>query len=63
MKNKTSEAKLAANKRWAEKNKARKQYINRRSIARSFIRDDAVGTDLDELEALIQERRQTLAQK
>lgn len=54
---KVSEAKLAANKRWAEKNKARKQYINRRSIARSFIRDLATPDDLDELEKLIEERQ------
>ena len=46
-----------ANKRWAEKNKEHKKYLNYRSTSRSFIRKLATEDDLNELEQLIQERR------
>lgn len=52
-KNRLSKARAAANKRWDEKNRARKQYLNRRSTARSFIQKDATPEDLTELENLI----------
>lgn len=52
-----SEAQKKANKKWDEKNKARKLYINKRSTARSFIKKLATSDDLDELQQLIDERR------
>ncbi|KRN50127.1 hypothetical protein IV71_GL000910 [Fructobacillus fructosus KCTC 3544] len=45
-----------ANKRWAEKNKEHKKYLNYRSTSRSFIRKLATEEDLKELAFLIEER-------
>lgn len=53
----TTTAQNEANKRWAEKNKEHKKYLNYRSTSRSFIRKLATDDDLNELEQLIQERR------
>lgn len=55
-----SESQKRANKKWDEANKERKAYINKRSTARSFIRNKATLEDLDELTYLIQERRNML---
>ncbi|HIZ96375.1 MAG TPA: hypothetical protein H9803_06700 [Candidatus Ligilactobacillus excrementavium] len=52
-----SEAQKKANKKWDQKNKDRKAYINKRSAARSFIKKLATTEDLDELQQLIGERR------
>ena len=49
-----------ADKKWYEKNKKHKQYLNYRSTSRSFIRNKATEEDLLELENLIAERRKTL---
>lgn len=49
-----------ATNRWRAKNKEHTQYLNTRSTARSFIRNRATAEDLDELEALIAERRNEL---
>ena len=53
-------AQTEANKRWQEKNKERNRYLTRRSTARNFIKKEAISEDLDELEALIAERRKNL---
>ena len=52
-----SDAQKKASKKWDEKNKVRKLYINKRSTARSFIKKLATAEDLDELQQLIDERR------
>ena len=46
-----------ADRRWSEKNRERRNYLSKRSSARSFIRNWATEEDLDELTALIEERR------
>jgi hypothetical protein len=52
----------AAQKRAADKYRAkhkdRIQYLNRRSVARNFIKNMATQDDLDELQRLIDQRRQ-----
>ena len=35
---KLSEARERANKKWDDNNKQRKQYINKRSVARNFVK-------------------------
>lgn len=49
-----------ANKRWQSKNKEYSNYLKSRSTARSFIKNKAKKEDLDELEALIIERRKSM---
>jgi len=55
-KNKQTEA----NKKWQAKNKERAKYLSDRSRARSFIRNQAVIEDLEELRKLIEEREKLL---
>ena len=55
-----SESQKRANKKWDEVNKERKAYINKRSTARSFVKNLATLEVLDELTQLIQERRNML---
>ena len=47
----------AADRRWSEKNRDHRNYLSKRSSARSFIRNWATEEDLDELAAMIAERR------
>lgn len=54
---KNIEDQMAADKRWAEKNKEHRSYLSGRTSARSFIRNRATHEDLIELEALITERK------
>ena len=59
----TKEAQTEATKRWLEKspdNKAHRNYLNRRSNARGFIRTMATAEDLEELKQLISEREKNL---
>lgn len=49
-----------ADKKWYDKNKEHKQYLNYRSTSRSFIRNKVTEEDLDELEMLIEGRRKSL---
>lgn len=49
-----------ADKKWYKENKEHKQYLNYRSISRSFIRNKATAEDLEELEILIKERREQI---
>jgi hypothetical protein len=49
-----------ANKKWQEKNKEHAKYLSNRSRARSFIRNQATVEDLEELQALLDERKALL---
>lgn len=53
-------AQTEANKKWQEKNKERAKYLSDRSRARSFIKNKALLEDLEELEKLIQNRKNDL---
>lgn len=55
------DAQNEANKRWAQNNKEHKKYLSYRTYARSFIRKLATDDDLNELEALIAEKRTSTA--
>lgn len=52
---KVSESKRRANNKWDQKNKERKQYINKRSVARNFIKN-MEDEDVPEFKKLIEER-------
>lgn len=52
---KVSESKRKANDRWDKKNKERKQYINRRSVARNFIKN-MEDEDVPEFKKLMEKR-------
>lgn len=62
-KGKYTKAKAKANRKWDEANKERKQYINQRSVAKSFIRKKATLEDLEALKELIKEKETKLAKK
>lgn len=49
-----------AQKKWSDKNRAKKNANTRRSNAKRFIREDATLEELEELQALIEERKTTL---
>lgn len=51
----------SADRRWAEKNRAHRNYLSKRSTARSFVRNDAEKEDLEELMEMIEERLKGLA--
>ena len=53
-------AQQKATKRWNKQNREHRNYLSKRSSARSFIRNHATGSDLNELEELIAERRNRL---
>ena len=57
---KLTDARIKANKKWDDKNKDRKAYINKRSTAKNFILKLATAEDLDNMEKYIQERRNEL---
>ena len=57
---KITEARAKANKKWDEKNKARKLYINKRSSAKCFILNLATEEDLANIEEYVAERRKQL---
>ncbi|WP_346877101.1 MULTISPECIES: hypothetical protein [unclassified Clostridium] len=59
MNNKTS-TQTEANKKWQQKNKEYSNYLKSRSTSRSFIKNKATLEDLEELEKLIEERREQL---
>lgn len=56
----TIEQQTAADKRYREKNKEHRNYLSYRSTARSFIRNKATIEDLEELQKLINERKDSL---
>ena len=47
-------AQQRATKKWNEKNKERRNYLSKRSAARSFIRNHATQEDLLELKEIIE---------
>ena len=53
---KTSSYNPDADKKWAEKNRDHRNFLSKRSTARSFIRNDADKEDLEELKDMIEER-------
>lgn len=55
-----TEAQRRARNKWNKKNKAKQKIYNYRSNAKSFIKDFATNKDIEELEKLLQERKQTL---
>lgn len=63
MEKKTSDAQIAASRRWEKKNPEHARYMSARRQARSFIRNHATEEDLQELEGLIEEKRQALSEK
>lgn len=54
---KVSEAQKRASRKWDHKNKSRRQYINRKSTARNFIKKEATKEDIDELKDLLKNRK------
>lgn len=55
-----SEARKEANKKWDNNNKERMKYLRYRSYTKTFINKLSTVEDLDELAALIEERRKEL---
>lgn len=51
------DAQTKATKKWNEQNREHRNYLSKRSSARSFIRKYATEEDLDELESLIKEKK------
>lgn len=54
------DAQQKATKKWNKNNREHRNYLSKRSSARSFIRNHASNSDLSELEELITERRDAL---
>lgn len=52
---KNIEDQLEADKRWIEKNKEHRNYLSKRGVARSFIRNNATKEDLDDLMETLKE--------
>ncbi|EPY2281822.1 hypothetical protein [Clostridium sporogenes] len=52
-----------ANQNWEKKNREYASYLKSRSSARSFIRNKASVEDLEELQKLIEERKELLKQE
>ncbi len=55
-----SEARKKANKKWDNNNKERMKYLRYRSYTKTFVNKLSTVEDLDELSALIEERRKEL---
>lgn len=53
-------AQTKATKKWNENNREHRNYLSKRSSARSFIRNHATMDDLNELEELIKEKKEAL---
>lgn len=53
---KLSEARIKANKKWDEKNKAKRKLYLYRSHAKTFVREIASDDDLKELRKIIDEK-------
>lgn len=53
-----SESQKKANQKWDQENREKKNYIVKRSVARNFIKKIATDEDIEELQNLINERRQ-----
>lgn len=57
---KVSAAQRRASDKWDRKNKSRRQYINKRSTARNFIKKQATKEDVDEFKILLKNREKEL---
>lgn len=55
-----SKAQRKANKKWDSKNKERKQYLNKRSTAKSFILNLATEEDLENIKQYVADREKQL---
>lgn len=55
-----TDAQQKATKKWNENNREHRNYLSKRSSARSFIRNHATMDDLNELEELIKEKKEAL---
>lgn len=53
-------AQTKATKKWNEQNREHRNYLSKRSSARSFIRNHATMDDLNELEEIIKEKKEAL---
>lgn len=49
-----------ANKKWQEKNKAKSNYLKKRSTAKSFVRNEATAEDVETIRILLEERLEQL---
>ena len=56
-------AQTKATKKWNKNNRDHRNYLTKRSSARSFIRKHATEEDLDELESLIKEASKMINEK
>ena len=54
------DAQTKATKKWNEQNREHRNYLSKRSSARSFIRNHATMDDLIELEEIIKEKKEAL---
>lgn len=54
------DAQTKATKKWNEQNREHRNYLSKRSSARSFIRNHATMNDLNELEEIIKEKKEEL---
>lgn len=59
---KLPESRIKANKKWDEKNKQARQIINKRSAAKSFIKNFAALEDVVNLRKLLDERENELTE-
>lgn len=55
------DAQTRATKKWNEQNREHRNYLSKRSSARSFIRNHATVDDLNELEELIKEKKKEVS--
>lgn len=54
------DAQQKATKKWNKNNREHRNYLSKRSSARSFIRNHATMNDLNELEEIIKEKKEEL---
>lgn len=59
----TENKQTQSNKKWQEKNREHARYLRNRSTARNFIKKQASADDIEELEELIETRKQELLEK
>lgn len=58
-----TKARAKANKKWDSNNRERKNYINKRSVAKNFILKSATQEDLDNIKQYIKQREEMLSQE
>lgn len=60
--NKTSEAQVRASRNWDKKNPEKARHSRYKSAAKTFLRHHATEEELQEIEALIADRRKKIAE-